>query len=129
MASIITPFLTISNQIKIFHWQTSSFSEHKALDEAYEALEKSIDDFIEAYQGIYGRIFAEGSFVIELKNHTSESTQFGYSSNISDTVDGWIEYLKGFDSDPQIEAETDLLNIRDEMLSSLNKLKYLITLM
>jgi hypothetical protein len=129
MASIITPFLTISNQIKIFHWQTSSFSEHKALDEAYEALEASIDKFIEVYQGTFGRIFSQDSFVIELKNYTGSSSQFGFSSNISDTADGWIVYLKSFDSDPQIGGHTDLLNIRDEMLASLNQLKYLITLM
>jgi DNA-binding ferritin-like protein len=129
MASIITPFLTISNQIKVFHWQTSSFSEHKALDQIYEELEDSIDEFIETYQGTFGRIFSQTNFVIELKNYKSTSSEFGFSSNISETADGWIEYLKSFDSDAQISGHTDLLNIRDEMLGSLNQLKYLITLM
>lgn len=129
MASIITPFLTISNQIKVFHWQTSSFSEHKALDQIYEELEDSIDEFVETYQGTFGRIFSQTNFVIELKNYKSASSEFGFSSNISETADGWIEYLKSFDSDVQISGHTDLLNIRDEMLGSLNQLKYLITLM
>jgi len=129
MASIITPLLTILNQIKVFHWQTSSFSEHKALDMTYEALEESIDEFVETYQGTFGRVFSQTNFVLELNNYKSTSSEFGFSSNIANTVDGYIEYLKSFDSDPQLSGRTDLLNIRDEMLGSLNQLKYLITLM
>jgi DNA-binding ferritin-like protein len=128
MASIISPLLTILNQIKVFHWQTNSFSEHKALDQTYEALEESIDEFIETYQGIFGRIFSQSNFVLELKNYNSGSSEFGFSSNISETVDEWINYLKSFNSDVQLNGHTDLLNIRDEMLGSLNQLKYLITL-
>jgi hypothetical protein len=47
----------------------------------------------------------------------------------ADLIDEFIEYLvtevpKGLDT----EKDTDLLNIRDEMLGQLNKLKYLLTL-
>jgi DNA-binding ferritin-like protein len=129
MASIISPLLTILNQIKVFHWQTSSFSEHKALDQIYEELGDSIDEFVETYQGTFGRVFSQTNFILELKNYKSGSSEFGFSSNISETVDGWIDYLKSFDSDSQLNGHTDLLNIRDEMLGSLNQLKYLITLM
>ena len=129
MASVITPLLTILNQIKVFHWQTNSFSEHKALDQIYEELEDSIDEFVETYQGTFGRVFAQDNFVIELQNYSGSSTLSGYSSNIALTADGWISYLKSFDSDSQIAGHSDLLNIRDEMLGSLNQLKYLITLM
>lgn len=129
MASVIAPLLTILNQLKIFHWQTTSFSEHKALDQAYEQLEESIDEFIEVYQGAFGRIFAQNSFLIELKNHTNGSAEYGYSSNVSESVDSWIQYLNSFSEDEQMKSHSDLLNIRDEMLASLNQLKYLITLM
>lgn len=127
MASVIAPLLTISNQIKIFHWQTPSFSEHKALDEAYEKIEALTDSFIEVYQGLFGRIYAQEYFLIELKNYIS--SEVSYSSNISESIDGWVEYLKSFNSDVQIGNHSDLLNIRDEMLASLNQLRYLITLM
>ena len=127
MASIIAPLLTISNQIKIFHWQTPSFSEHKALDETYEKLEALTDSFVEVYQGLFGRIYAQESFLIELKNYIS--SEVGYSSNINESIDGWVEYLKSFNFDSQISGHSDLLNIRDEMLASLNQLRYLITLM
>ena len=68
MLSVVTPLLTILNQIKVFHWQTSSFSEHKALDMTYEALEESIDEFVETYQGTFGRVFSQTDFVLELNS-------------------------------------------------------------
>ena len=47
MLSIVSPLLTILNQIKVYHWQTTSFSEHKALDMAYESLGELVDEFVE----------------------------------------------------------------------------------
>jgi hypothetical protein len=41
-------------------------------------------------------------------------------------IDGSIEYLKSYSSDPQLKDKSDLLNIRDEMLGTLNQLKYLL---
>ena len=39
----ITKMLTLQNQLRIFHWQTKSYAEHKALGAAYKALEGSIE--------------------------------------------------------------------------------------
>jgi hypothetical protein len=117
----LSPFLTVLNQIKVFHWQTSSFSEHKALDSTYDSLSELIDEFIETYMGIYGRPFSpNGSFTFSVDNYEG--------NNLTSFIDEASSYLKNFNSDPQINNNTDLLNIRDEMLGSLNKLKYLITL-
>lgn len=123
MLSIVTPLLTILNQLKIYHWQTTSYSEHKALDMAYEALEESIDEFVEVYQGTFGRVkSSSGSFLFELENLQTESPQ------LQEKIDQWITYLKSFSQDESLSNKTDLLNIRDEMLGTLNQLKYLITL-
>jgi hypothetical protein len=132
MLSIVSPLLTILNQIKVFHWQTNSFSEHKALDMAYEALEESIDEFVEVYQGTFGRVkAASGSFLFELQNLQTESLpneEAPESVGLQDKIDQWIAYLKSFNNDADLNDKTDLLNIRDEMLGTLNQLKYLITL-
>ena len=132
MLSIITPLLTILNQIKIYHWQTNSFAEHKSLDGAYEALEEQIDEFVEAYQGVFGRVrAASGSFVFQLENlQTEVDPQEGESesTNLQGKIDQWIAYLKSFSNDELLKDKTDLLNIRDEMLGTLNQLKYLLTL-
>ena len=132
MLSVVSPLLTILNQIKVYHWQTNSFSEHKALDMAYEQFEESIDEFIEKYQGIFGRIkSASGSFLLELENlHTVESSteEVPETVGLPAKIDQWIAYLKSFSNDSEIGDKTDLLNVRDDMLGTLNQLKYLITL-
>jgi hypothetical protein len=55
-AEIVTIMLTLRNQIKVYHWQTSSFAEHEALGDFYEGFNDLMDKFIESYQGCYGRI-------------------------------------------------------------------------
>lgn len=132
MLSVVSPLLTILNQIKVYHWQTNSFSEHKALDMAYEELEESIDEFIEKYQGIFGRIKSgSGSFLLELENLqtvNSPTEEVPETVGLQGKIDQWIAYLKSFNEDSNIGNKTDLLNVRDDMLGTLNQLKYLITL-
>jgi hypothetical protein len=132
MLSIVAPLLTILNQVKIYHWQTKSFSEHKALDSAYSDLSGLIDEFVEVYQGIFGRVkSASGSFLFELENLRTEnppSEEESESAGLQDKIDQWIAYLKSFSDDADLNDKSDLLNIRDEMVATLNKLKYLITL-
>jgi hypothetical protein len=48
---LISPFLKIQQQLRIFHWQTESYAQHKAFGKAYEALDGLIDDFVEVYMG------------------------------------------------------------------------------
>lgn len=120
MLPVISPLLSILNQLKIYHWQTYSFSQHESFGSAYDSLSEKIDQFVEVYQGVFGRVKAEnGSFEFEVVNLTE---------NFTETIDSWISYLRSFSEDPQISQHSDLLNIRDEMLACVNKLKYLITL-
>ncbi len=117
---IVTNLLTLHNQLKIHHWQTKSYAEHQALGATYDEFTGLIDEFIETLMGKYGRVKSESGFKIELSNYEDLNTV--------DFVDKYIDYLvkevpKGLE-----ETDTDLLNIRDEMLGQLNKLKYLLTL-
>jgi hypothetical protein len=42
------------NHAHVKHWTTESYSEHKALGKYYESLVGTLDNFIEAYQGVFG---------------------------------------------------------------------------
>lgn len=42
------------NQAHIYHLQTNSFAQHKALQEYYEGIIDLIDGLVESYQGRYG---------------------------------------------------------------------------
>lgn len=116
----IKNLLTVLNQLKIYHWQTKSYAQHQALGGAYDALNALIDQFIEVYMGKYGRIEAKGgSTTVDLFN----IEQMPVDNFVSNAVD----YLVGIEI-PDKESDSDLMNIRDEMLAELNKLKYLLTL-
>ena len=116
---LITPFLKIQNQIRIFHWQTTSYAQHKAFNKAYESLDELIDQFVEVFMGKYGRAKAATHYTIELEN---------YNDNFLAAIDDYIAYLIDITNDVDPVKDTDLLNIRDEMLGELNRLKYLLTL-
>jgi DNA-binding ferritin-like protein len=119
----VTNFLAMQNQFRVMHWQTQkkigSFAAHNAFGTAYEELDPLIDDFIEIFQGKNGVIKgANGSngFTIQLSN---------LDDNPEAVVDECIRFL--IDVLPQGLSETedtDLLNIRDEILAILNQTKY-----
>jgi hypothetical protein len=116
----IKNLLTILNQLKVYHWQTTSYAQHQALGGAYDALNGLIDQFIEVYMGKYGRIEAKGgSTTVDLFN-TDQLPVDGFVNNA-------VEYIVALEI-PDKNTDTDLMNIRDEMLAELNKLKYLLTL-
>jgi hypothetical protein len=120
--NIITTLLTLSNQIKIYHWQTDSYAAHKALDKAYEKLVDLTDDFIEVFQGKNARIKGKDGFTIKLNNISD-------ISGINEFIDINIIYLTTELENGLGEGYNDeLLNIRDEMVATLQQLKYLLTL-
>ena len=123
--NIITNLLTIQNQLRVFHWQTQkkpgSFAQHDAFGKAYEALDPLIDDFIEIFQGKNGAIMGRDGFVLKLEN---------LSSNPKDTIEEYITFLRetiGQSLEPDFDS--DLLNIRDEMMAVLNQTKYRLNMM
>ena len=118
---MLVELLTIQNQIRVFHWQTKEYSVHLATDKTYEELDGKIDKFIEVFSGKYGHIYNNGGFTLKLDNVESEST-------ITSFVDKNIEYLTNELPKAYKETDTDLSNIRDEMLATLNQLKYLLSL-
>jgi hypothetical protein len=48
--------------------------------------------------------------------------------DIADFIDGSAQFFSGLSEQLDPETDTDLLNIRDEMLAAISKLKYLLTL-
>ena len=114
-------FFTMREQIKLYHWQTKSFSRHKATDGVIDALDESIDKYVEVYMGKYGR------------PRMTPKTNTVKVSNLSETsivkfIKVCISYLQTELAKGLKPTDTDLVNLRDEMLSELNQLLYLFTL-
>ena len=112
--------MELQNQTKINHWQTKSFARHKAFDELYEELSDLIDTFAEAAMGKYGR------FKLENEDKTLNIvnlTELDLKEMLQTSKEALIQWNNEFDS-----TDTDILNIRDEILGLLNKITYLLTL-
>jgi DNA-binding ferritin-like protein len=116
--NVITPLVQFQQQIRIFHWQTDSYAQHKAYGKAYESLDDLVDSFVEKYMGSFGRSKPTTTFVLELKPLSQ--------SNVDISIQYFIDFLK--DMNNEISDNTDLLNIRDEILGEIHQLKYLLSL-
>jgi len=116
---LIAPLLKIQNQLRIYHWQSETYGQHKAFGKAYESLDDLIDSFVEVYMGKNGKTHASVTYNFELGN---------LDENYLTIIDSYISFLVDLNDIFDTEPDTDLLNIRDEMLAVLNRLKYLLTL-
>lgn len=125
---ILLTLVTITTQIKLYHWQTLVHSRHVASGDLYSELDGLVDKFIEALQG---------KLIIELKNSNTrilsnkqnKITLTNY--NDTDAVNLIINiktYLESDELNATIGKSTDLLNIRDEMLAAIHKSSYLFSL-
>jgi DNA-binding ferritin-like protein len=118
--SNINLFLGLQAQLRIFHWQTKGYARHNAFGMTYDTLEGLIDTFVEEAMGKYGRFTLDDETnTIQLANLKELKPEA-----MLDTV---ISALNQF-SEQFEESDTNLLNLRDEMLGAINKLKYLLTL-
>ena len=100
---------------KLYHWRTRSYPEHKATDKLYEALDDQVDRFVETMLGS--------------KNARASLTHMPLRSfNTLPAFKRRIEHYKQYLKRMPASLGTDLLNIRDELLGSLNQFSYLLTL-
>jgi DNA-binding ferritin-like protein len=119
VSEVVAGLQELFNQVKYFHWQTKSLAQHEALGDAFDDLEDLIDDFVEVAMGKYGRPTT--------KNQKFEMFDLE-DVDIMDWSTGVVDYLISFDDVLDETQDTDLLNIRDEMMAVFNKVKYLLTL-
>ena len=109
--------------IKLFHWKTYSYATHKATDDLYSKFNEHMDKFIEVLLGKTGmRIDLTSKKQISLYD-LSNTTQ------LIEKVNSFKSYLVNLTNNRamKIMSNTDLLNIRDEMLSDMNQFLYLLS--
>lgn len=110
----------IQLQFKFLHWQTFGDAKHRAYGEIYDSLGDNIDKFVESMMGKYGRPEFDSEFSLMFQDISALSVQ--------NFMDGITEFLVGMSDQLDSRYDTDLLNVRDEMLGDINQLKYLLTL-
>lgn len=119
IGDIAVIFLSIRDNIKVYHWQTHSYARHKASDRLVTSLSDKLDKFIEVLQGSRGERILIGES-LPLSNHTDDS--------IVELLHGFEEWLVDTLPTYLMKKESDLFNIRDEILASVHQALYLFTL-
>ncbi len=119
-AYIVQKFLELLNMVKLYHWKTHSYSQHKATDELYERLNKHIDEFVEVLLGKENnRVKLIEKSLRILDNNTS--------SEFKNHMYDFREFLVNIENNFK-KKDSGLLSIRDELLVDINQFLYLMSL-
>ena len=114
---IVKFFFTLQMLNKLYHWNTTSYATHKATDEFNSSLSSIVDKFVEVIIGRYNIKPLVDNIVIEPAN----LTELGFIEMLKRAR----TYLENFNT---IITDSELLNIRDELLASINQTIYLLRL-
>lgn len=119
-AHIVITFLEVLNHVKLYHWKTKQYAEHKSTDELYGKLNEDIDKFVEVLLG------KDGSRITTVKQirvcdtiHTTQS--------LRKKMEKFKDFLMRLNDSLDAHKDSDLLNIRDEILADINQFLYLLT--
>lgn len=122
MAEYVVFFFDLSNNTKLYHWTTHSFPRHKASDELFDSIINLSDKFMETYMGRYGRPKTTERNVLKLTlKPLNDKTIIEYYK-------ACVKYLETSFAKTLTDKDTDLINLRDEILGKLNQTLYLFTL-
>jgi DNA-binding ferritin-like protein len=109
--------------IKLYHWKTHSYATHKATDELYTKLNENMDHFVEVLLGKSGlRTDLTHNKSLTLLDLTSPEA-------LKKEIYSFKGYLVGLNNNKAMQemSNTDLFNIRDEILGDLNQFLYLLS--
>ena len=117
-SKIVMELFEFQNNIKMYHWRTTSYARHKAADELYDELIKMGDLLIEAMIVRHGRP-QPGKTAIKIQDLNDNSVVI----YIKKSKDYFVKLQSLF-----TKEESDLASIVDNILVEINKVLYLMTL-
>ena len=133
---IIVGMFQINSTLRLSHWTTKSGTNHKSLDKFLDKFMEYSDEFIEIWQGKYGRL--------NLKNNKKSVYVYTLSkADISDYLDIVLRFLQGSGSKINskykisnnsvmnvlnLNKDTDLIRLKDKLIGEVNHLRYRLTL-
>ena len=121
--TIVLTFLQMLNTVKLYHWKTHSYAQHKATDELYSELNDNIDSFVETMLG------KKGNRVNLTKVKCLPLDDYNNLASFEQKVNQYRTFLINMTNDANLNItnNSDLLNIRDEILGNINQFAYLLT--
>jgi len=120
-ADIVKMFLEMIHMVKLYHWKTKSHSEHKATDELHGRLQEHTDKFVEVLLG-------KDQSRVQMVTDKMDLLDFDNVKEFKVCIFRYREFLMDMNIYFDSRRDSDLLNIRDEILGDLNQFLYLLTL-
>jgi len=114
---MVCRLLHSQTQVHVFHLQTKSYSEHKALQGYYEGIDALVDGIVESYQGKYGLITNYKSY--DMGQYSNGKKTIGYFMELLKVIYENRESVEDSYIQNQIDTVQELIN------STVYKLKFL----
>ena len=114
---IICKLLHSQTQVHILHLQTTSYSEHKALQGYYEGIDGLVDGLVESYQGKHGLLKNYKTF--DMVDYKSNDQLLKYFKELLEIISDNRDSVKESYLQNQIDTIEELIN------STVYKLKFL----
>jgi hypothetical protein len=114
---MVSILLHSQTQVHIFHLQTKSYSEHKALQRYYEGIDALVDGIIESYQGKYDVVTGYNS--IKTEDYKSPEQVIKYFK----ALDSMVEKNRKSVKESYIQNQID--TVQELIFSTLYKLRFL----
>ena len=114
---LVCNILHSRTQAHVFHLQTKSFAEHKALNDYYDGIVPLFDGIVESYQGKYGIIKTYKTIKIEQYKNKQKTIKF--FENLLETIENTRDSVDDSFIQNQIDTVQELTN------STIYKLKFL----
>ena len=113
--NIVSYLFRLQMAVKMFHWQTRSYAAHVESGKLFDDIVGKTDEIIEAYMGKYGRPRMATNASVSVPNMTK--------SAMKDTLRKAIDYIPR-----AMPPDTYLQNMVDELVASMTKSLYLLTM-
>ena len=115
----ITEILSIASNIKAIHVKTRRYSQHMALDEAFDDLNDALDKFNECVQGYYRR---KSGRQLNLTN-AEISYKLPPDDGVYDAIKVLEDRFKSV-SDSLVKDVSPLISLQDDVLNCFYQLYY-----
>ena len=114
---MVSMLLHSQTQVHVFHLQTKSYSEHKALQNYYEGIDGLVDGVIESYQGKYNVV--KNYETMDIENYSGVDQLITYFKELDKTIEEKRKSVKESYLQNQIDT------IQELIFSTLYKLRFL----
>jgi len=112
--------MELLTMIKLYHWKTHSYSQHKATDELYSKLNENIDKFVEVLLG-------KSKHRVRMMENKMTMYDLEEKKELKEHIFEYRQFLIDMERDFSPKKDSDLFSIRDDILADLNQFLYLLS--